>query len=1296
MYKNKHNNILSRIKAANASMIAILIVCLGHVTSLHSQVNCNIPISCNNQVQISLGTNCTEVITGNMILQNALYPANNYTVVTRNKAGVILPNNLLTNASIGQEYTVSVSLNGCNISCWGNITVEDKLPPVFSACPNDTVSCGESTAPGNIIRPTAVDACSPASTVLTFVDKEKVSQCTETFVKVITRTWTAKDRIGNESKCVQVINVIRPTISDIIFPKNYDDVDNPVFSCDQVLELLPNGAPSPNVTGKPGGADCANIMVYYNDVIFDICGASKKILRQWNVIDWCTGKDSSSAQIIKIVDRDAPVCVSAEDFKFNTKTDEGKCTGTFKVPAPTVVYECSDWTYTVAYKLRDSNGRPFVNPITTNVVKTTNTDGSYFYSINSLPSDTSWIIYNITDACGNTSNCFTEVIIEDKEAPTAICEGYNVVSLDDDGLGNVYATSINSGSIDNCGVSKFEVKRVENKCGRSQDLNFSERVTFCCADVSTNPNVYQKVILRVYDHSGNFSECTSNVKVQDKKGPKISDVPDKTINCGVNFRNTAITGRPVFSDNCNVKLDSAYTTNLRCELGTVSVVWTATDNQGNKATSLQIITIADDTPFGLNNITWPENIEVNGCGEGDILPDVINSRPKFIDVECADIATSYSDDYYDVDDACKKVLRTWRVINWCTANTQNPQYITYVQKIVLKNSEGPKFASGCESRVINTNSSDCKDFFEHLVTATDDCTKASEIKYSWAYNENSDSTINERGNGNRYGRLYPVGTHTMTFTATDLCDNKTNCTYTFKINDTKAPTPICHASLVTVLDQSGKAEIWANDFDSKSIDLCSGTNLKFSFDSLSTGARGRTFTCANIKNGVAESIPLRVYVFDQSNNREYCDVILQLQDSQNKNVCPNIGNLTANIYGRVQNKSSVGFTQLSVQLTDEDNQNEMKSLTSADGEFSIKEVPFFKNYTLSPSKNDDILNGVSTLDLVFMQRHILGIKSIADPYDLIAADVNNDKKISAGDLVALRKVILGVENKFNNNTAWKFLQASHKFADPKSPYDYPTHLTLSQVNGDVAKNDFIAIKVGDVDNSARIANLANNTAETRNNETKISVRNSTNTEGKTDVVFIASEDTKINGLQLSVTIENLGGKFSGIKSNKLNITSQDFATSNDGVKVAYASTNTIDVKAGDVLFTLMLDSRNGESISLKKGKLNNEIYDNNYEVKQIELIFDRTSEKAITATSSAPNPFSQSTTISFTSQLDMIVPIKILDITGRTIYELNHAASQGKNQVQINKQDLNNQPGIYFYKFTVEGELQTGAIILSE
>ena len=122
----------------------------------------------------------------------------------------------------------------------------------------------------------------------------------------------------------------------------------------------------------------------------------------------------------------------------------------------------------------------------------------------------------------------------------------------------------------------------------------------------------------------------------------------------------------------------------------------------------------------------------------------------------------------------------------------------------------------------------------------------------------------------------------------------------------------------------------------------------------------------------------------------------------------------------------------------------------------------YNDYQLAPSKDGSYLEGITTLDLVMIQRHILGIKKLESPYKLIAADVNNSKNITASDLTELRKLILGVQDKFQNNTSWRFADASYIFEDMNQPWTFSESLKYESLDANMTTSDFIAIKVGDV------------------------------------------------------------------------------------------------------------------------------------------------------------------------------------------------------------------------------------------
>ena len=62
-----------------------------------------------------------------------------------------------------------------------------------------------------------------------------------------------------------------------------------------------------------------------------------------------------------------------------------------------------------------------------------------------------------------------------------------------------------------------------------------------------------------------------------------------------------------------------------------------------------------------------------------------------------------------------------------------------------------------------------------------------------------------------------------------------------------------------------------------------------------------------------------------------------------------------------------------------------------------------KTYRIVPERNNDFTNGISTLDILEIQKHLLGVKPLVGPHSLIAATSTEIRKLSAVDLVQLRK-----------------------------------------------------------------------------------------------------------------------------------------------------------------------------------------------------------------------------------------------------------------------------------------------------
>jgi hypothetical protein len=138
----------------------------------------------------------------------------------------------------------------------------------------------------------------------------------------------------------------------------------------------------------------------------------------------------------------------------------------------------------------------------------------------------------------------------------------------------------------------------------------------------------------------------------------------------------------------------------------------------------------------------------------------------------------------------------------------------------------------------------------------------------------------------------------------------------------------------------------------------------------------------------------------------------------------------------------------------------------------------YGKYTVTPSKTDFLLNGVSTYDLVLISKHILGIEALDSPYKMIAADANKTGSITTFDIVEFRKLILGIydfpagpnqvewpSGTNGNAPSWRFVDKKFIFPNPANPFqtDFPESITGENAATDV---DFVAIKSGDVNHTA--------------------------------------------------------------------------------------------------------------------------------------------------------------------------------------------------------------------------------------
>lgn len=160
-----------------------------------------------------------------------------------------------------------------------------------------------------------------------------------------------------------------------------------------------------------------------------------------------------------------------------------------------------------------------------------------------------------------------------------------------------------------------------------------------------------------------------------------------------------------------------------------------------------------------------------------------------------------------------------------------------------------------------------------------------------------------------------------------------------------------------------------------------------------------------------------------------------------------------------------GVNGVTVNLTGSETQT---TSTDAFGNYSFT-VSTLGSYTVTPSKLDNLLNGLDTSDVRSIQRHVTLIAPINDPYKRVAADANKSNTISTIDASIINQALLGNPQALAILApSWKFVDASYTLTLPPNnsgvPSGFPQTRTFT-LTGNETGIDFVGIKRGDVNGS---------------------------------------------------------------------------------------------------------------------------------------------------------------------------------------------------------------------------------------
>ena len=514
------------------------------------------------------------------------------------------------------------------------------------------------------------------------------------YVSITEWTWTATDSCGHTATWTVYVKVVDTTPPEVVagVPAELTldcgsdlPADEPTFSdaCDADLTVLVGSSIAPD-------GNCGYI-----------------VSRSWKAVDDC-GNSTTVNQTIYLIDTIAPV-ITLDHPVYGPLAD-----------GDTLVVECGQLpgfdmnSVELSDNCCDSSSVEFVEYVTNGDCQS---DG-YAYLLHC-----GWIA---EDCCGNTSELFLTIIVEDNTPPELVGVPADLIAQCDDipPVPDVFA-------LDNC----------------DDDVE----VTFGESQTGTGCNM---TIIRTWtatDDCGNQTTATQTIVLADNTPPVLVGVPaDATFECDDVPAPPDVTA----TDNCDDDVEVTFgesQTGTDCNK-TIVRTWTATDDCGNQTTATQTITLIDNTAPVLAGVPDDTTVECD-----DIPPAAAVTATDNCD---GDVPVQMTESTQPLDGCSYYILRTWTATDDC-GNTAMAQ-----QTLLVTDTTPPTFVNAPADLTVECDAIPAVPD----LTAIDNC--------------DEDVTVEFLEFPQDPACMYQIK---RVWTATDACGNFSSHTQIITVKDTEGP-----------------------------------------------------------------------------------------------------------------------------------------------------------------------------------------------------------------------------------------------------------------------------------------------------------------------------------------------------------------------------------------------------------------------------------------------------------------------------------------------------------------------------
>ena len=1168
------------------------------------------------------------------------------------------------------------------------------------------------------------------------------------------------------------------------------------------------------------GEPICNLSVSYKDQQFPGCaGPDSKIFRTWTVLDWCSGDIDSFFHWI-VVETEGPIIDTIPDafaplapwvctasFPLSATVDRG-CSETLEVIFQTSVGVIEDnkiltglWLGEVAEVeviAIDDCGQRTIETFTVTPIDSIAPVAIAEDQVNvSLSGDpvvvdpeedrgVAKVFIDAIDAgshnsgCGEVDRCL--LLKEELEDPVII----DNIHIEVDGRPIYHAKGCLYDGI----IPADPGTKNRDPSPAIPYVYCKDNVKFCCESLGFN-----NVAMVVTNGSGAKAITWTQVLVEDKTSSFVICPQDFTVGCDSLFE---IPQPSLFNGVCGFEeLEMTMTEDFdQCGNGTKTVIWT----NNSEVVCTLVITVDGESGFNPYEIKWPKHFtdedlpgirrecELLVDDDGDaILDDDGNEQYVIVELEeairmgqtfecedgastgeptwctasCGLIGVNFEDQSLAGIEACRKVVRKWTIIDWCTwdpnqsniddendsfdtftpiddewlgadqfltdARTTEGEaceicekpsgeqdfiyfrydrvdvdgYYTFDQVIKILDFDDPIITAPDTVTISIVGGATSKDddfdecFASDIVAANAiDLCGGAEIDASdasWIIEvyqlgpdgsiliDTDDATGTVAQTNTQVGRSGDV--HLIRWLVRDGCGNIGRAeTFVLFVED-KKPTPICIATLSTAtMNSDGISTIWAADFDAGSFDNCSEVDLFFKDDE-GNFTPSLTFECGDLEGGVNETFTLELFAVDALGNHDFCNVDLRVDDFNDN--CPDLNNTTSEVSvvaGAIQTIAGDRVEDVEVALDYGPN-----FMTEVNGDYMFQDLTF-DDFEISANRDDDHINGVTALDLVLIQRHLLGLTRLDDPYKIIAADINSDGRVSALDMVDLRRLILGTIDEFPSNSSWRFVVANQQFPDPTSPFPFTEVISIRDFDGQEMSQNFIAIKIGDINTNA-IANSLQRADNRSAGRLSFVIEDRQMSAGEIAEVSVRARNFEdIMAYQHTLRLEGL--ELVNLISGDIDV-DETMLGVHEGGLLTTTWTMPYGVSTDQVLYTMTImateDIKLSEGISISSDITESKAYRTNQTSLDIEVLFENAGSLGVALDQNVPNPFDDVTTIGFDLPESGFATLSVYDVTGQKIYEHASSYAAGSHQVRLGIDDLQ-RIGVLYYQLEYKSD----------